>query len=75
MFEHVIRNPFDMKPVFNPCKKPSFNVNERVFNMVIKNHIEEIECISWLKVFWDKPWGYNVTMRIDSSEFQYKFIG
>ena len=23
MFEHVIRNPFDMKPVFNPCKKPS----------------------------------------------------
>ena len=28
MFEHVIRNPFDMKPVFNPCKKPSFNVNE-----------------------------------------------
>ena len=28
MFEHVIRNPFDMKPVFNPCKKPSYNVNE-----------------------------------------------
>ena len=28
MFEHVIRNPFDMKPVFNPCKKPKFNANE-----------------------------------------------
>ena len=28
MFEHVIRNPFDMKPVFNPCEKPKFNANE-----------------------------------------------
>ena len=28
MFEHVIRNPFDMKPVFNPCENPKFNVNE-----------------------------------------------
>ena len=28
MFENVIRNPFDMKPVFNPCKKPKFSANE-----------------------------------------------
>ena len=28
MFEHVIRNPFDMKPVFNTCEKPVFNANE-----------------------------------------------
>jgi len=28
MFEHVIRNPFDMKPVFNPCENPKFNANE-----------------------------------------------
>ena len=28
MFEHVIRNPFHMKPVFNPCENPKFNVNE-----------------------------------------------
>ena len=28
MFEHVIRTPFDMKPIFNPCAKPKFNANE-----------------------------------------------
>ena len=28
MFEHVIRNPFDMKPVFNICENPKFNANE-----------------------------------------------
>ena len=28
MFEHVIRNPFDMKPVFTNCEKPKFNANE-----------------------------------------------
>ena len=28
MFEHVIRNPFDMKPVFNTCENPKFNANE-----------------------------------------------
>jgi len=35
MFEHVIRNPFDMKPIFNTCEKPSFNVNET--NLEIQN--------------------------------------
>ena len=28
MFKHVIRNPFDMKPVFNICENPKFNANE-----------------------------------------------
>jgi len=35
MFEHVIRNPFDMKPLFTQCEKPSFNVNET--NLEIQN--------------------------------------
>ena len=28
MFEHVVRVPFDMKPVFTQCERPSFNVND-----------------------------------------------
>ena len=27
MFEHVIRIPFDMRPVFKPCERPSYNAN------------------------------------------------
>ena len=28
MFEHVIRTPFDMKPVFKQCERPTFNAND-----------------------------------------------
>ena len=27
MFEHVIRTPFDMKPVFKPCERPTLKAN------------------------------------------------
>ena len=40
MFEHVIRNPFDMKPVFNPCKKPKFNANETDIFIQAQKRIE-----------------------------------
>ena len=46
-------------------------MNERVFNLVIKNHIDDIECIENLQVFWDKPWGSNVTLKLISTRFQY----
>lgn len=56
-------------------KAKRYNVNERVFNMVIKNHIEDIECFENLSVFWEKPWGSNVTLKIVSTKFQYQQIG
>jgi hypothetical protein len=28
MLEHVIRTPFDMKPVFKQCERPTFNAND-----------------------------------------------
>jgi hypothetical protein len=39
--------------------------------MVIKNHIEDIECFDFLQIFWEKPWGSNVTMKIISTKNQY----
>ena len=55
-------------------KPTRFNVNERVFNLVIKNHIHHIECIDGLQVFWDKPWGSNVTLKIVSSKYQFQHV-
>lgn len=55
-------------------KPTRFNVNERVFNIVIKNHVNHIECIDGLQVFWDKPWGSNVTLKIVSSKYQFHHI-
>ena len=40
MFEHVIRNPFDMKPVFNPCENPKFNANETDVEIQAQRKIE-----------------------------------
>ena len=40
MFEHVIRNPFDMKPVFNPCENPKFNANETDIQIQAQRKIE-----------------------------------
>ena len=53
------------RPPFLPNTSTSpFNINERVFNMVIKNHIEDIECFDCLQIFWDRPWGANVPFKI-----------
>jgi hypothetical protein len=35
-------------PLRNDTITSLFNINERVFNMVIKNHIEDIECFECL---------------------------
>ena len=40
MFEPVIRNPFDMKPVFNPCENPKFNANETDVEIQAQKKIE-----------------------------------
>ena len=40
MFEHVIRVPFDMRPIFKPCPKPSFNANETDMEIQAQKVIE-----------------------------------
>ena len=40
MFEHVIRVPFDMRPIFKPCLKPSFNANETDLEIQAQKVIE-----------------------------------
>ena len=55
-------------------KPTRFNVNERSFNLAIKNHIHHIECIDGLHVFWEKPWGSNVALKIVSSKNQFQYI-
>ena len=40
MFEHVIRTPFDMKPVFTQCENPKFNANETDLEIQAQKKIE-----------------------------------
>lgn len=42
--------------------------------MVIKNHIDDLDCFSILQVFWEKPWGSNVILKIISTKVQYQNI-
>ena len=40
MFEHVIRIPFDMRPVFKPCERPSYNANNTDVHVQSQRRIE-----------------------------------
>ena len=40
MFKHVIRTPFDMKPVFTQCENPKFNANETDLEIQAQKKIE-----------------------------------
>ena len=40
MFEHIIRTPFDMKPVFKPCERPIFNANNTDIFIQAQKRIE-----------------------------------
>ena len=40
MFEHVIRVPFDMRPVFNQCERPSFNASDTDLSIQAQRVIE-----------------------------------
>lgn len=55
----------------NVVKPASFNVNERVFNLVVKNHIDLIEQFDLLEVYWERPFGGNVTVRTVSTKYQF----
>ena len=40
MFEHVIRIPFDMRPVFKPCERPRYNANNTDLEIQAQRKIE-----------------------------------
>ena len=40
MFEHVIRIPFDMRPVFKPCERPRYNANNTDLEIQAQKKIE-----------------------------------
>ena len=67
--------PPHSRPSFKPTTSTApFNINERVFNMVIKNHVDDIECLEFLQIFWDRPWGSNVSVRIIGTQNQFAQI-
>jgi len=49
-------------------KLTQFNLNERVFNIAIKNHLSDIECLENCRLYWDKPWGGAVIVKLNSTK-------
>jgi hypothetical protein len=60
------RDRSNSKSVVKPA---SFNVNERVFNLVVKNHVDMLEQFECLELYWEHPFGGNVTVRTVSTKF------
>lgn len=53
-------------------KQTQFNLNERVFNLAIRNHFDDIDCLQGLQLYWEKPWGGNLTVRLVSTRPQFE---
>ena len=45
------------------CLVKQVNLNESIFNMTVKSHTDLISCIPNIQVFWEKPWGANITCK------------
>ena len=71
MWKSFLQQDIETQQRNQQVKPASFNVNERVFNMAIKNHVDLIEQFANLQVYWDKPFGSNVTVRTVSTRFQF----
>ena len=41
-----------------------FNLYLELFNTVIINNMESLECVPNLSLFWDNPWGELVTLNV-----------
>jgi hypothetical protein len=69
-WEEILHKDF----AFGETKPSSFNVNEKVFNFAIKGCIDVIECVPQLELYWDKPWGNNITIKVVSTKEMYQAL-
>jgi hypothetical protein len=49
-------------------------LNERAFNLAVKNHVDDIECIDNCRIYWNNPWGASVLVKLDCTKAQFDGI-
>jgi hypothetical protein len=47
------------------------NLYDSVFNMVIIENIDTIECIPNLEMYWETPWANFTTLRLIATQKQF----
>ena len=56
-------------------RESKFNVLEPVFNMVVPENVDLIQCLpTKFQIFWEPAWGGVVTVRLQSTLKQYQFL-
>lgn len=48
-----------------------FNLYLELFNVVIVNNMDLLECVPNLSLLWDNPWGNMVTLKVTCYQTQY----
>lgn len=51
-----------------------FNLYLELFNLVIANNIEYLECVPNLQLVWDNPWGNMITLKVTCYQTQYSSL-
>jgi len=48
-------------------KESKINIYEVVFLSVVSEHLDYLELIPHLQIYWESPWGGMITIRISST--------
>lgn len=50
------------------------NVYESVFNIVVVENIDLIECLPGVKLYWETPWAHVVTLRLIAKKEHFRIF-
>ncbi|CDW74666.1 set domain containing protein [Stylonychia lemnae] len=70
-----LKNESNLTPSELIVRESKLNIYETVFNIVINDNIDTLQCIpTKFQIFWEQSWGGMVTVRLQSTLKQYIFI-
>jgi len=57
-----------------PVKEGRVNVLERVFNLVVQEHLDQWMTLQNFKLFWTQPWASIITLKVTTTFQHYQFL-
>jgi hypothetical protein len=55
-------------------KESKINLYEPVFSLAVPDFIEDYQCLPGFQIYWDRPWGGMVTVKVISTFKQFAFF-
>ena len=73
-FEDFLQAEIDKPEEDVKLRTTHLNVYESVFNIVVVDNIDLIECIPNVKLYWETPWAHVVTVRLIAKKEHFRIF-